>query len=190
MLNTETTCMQTTTKNVKRACPHTPGVRLRVLPTSGLLLLSLLLLLPTAAWGQFEFVTNNGAITITAYTGPGGQVAIPGSINDLPVTTIGDYAFAGADIITGVTIPNSVTSIGEGSFSDCIYLTCVTIPNSVISIGYGAFYDCLSLATVTNGAGVATVGGLAFAWDFSLTGVYFLGNAPSLGGRPRFLRRV
>ncbi|MGD0413609.1 MAG: hypothetical protein ABSC18_18120, partial [Verrucomicrobiota bacterium] len=49
--------------------------------------------LPTALWnppGQgYTCAMNNGAITITEYTGPGGSVTIPGTINGLPVTSIG-----------------------------------------------------------------------------------------------------
>ncbi len=39
--------------------------------------LLLLLALPEAVQAQFTFTTNNGAITITGYTGPGGDVTIP-----------------------------------------------------------------------------------------------------------------
>ena len=39
---------------------------------------------------EFNYTTNNGTITITGYTGPGGAVTIPSTINGLPVTSIGD----------------------------------------------------------------------------------------------------
>ena len=58
-----------------------------------LLPLLLLLALPAAVQAQFTYTTNNGAITITGYTGPGGAVTIPSTINGLPVTSIGDQAF-------------------------------------------------------------------------------------------------
>ena len=78
--------------------------------------------LPTALWDQqvpFNYTTNNGTITITGYTGPGGAVTIPDTINGLPVTSIGDYAFCNCTSLTSVTIPNSVTSIGDEAFSYC-----------------------------------------------------------------------
>jgi len=91
------------------------------------LLLLLLLTLPAVVQAQFNYTTDNGTITITGYTGPGGAVAIPDTINGLPVTSIGYFAFARATL-TSVTIPNSVTSIGHSAFRVCRSLTSVTIP--------------------------------------------------------------
>jgi hypothetical protein len=79
------------------------------------------------------------------------SIAIPDS-----VTNIGDYAFASSGL-TNITFPNSVTDIAEYTFQYCTNLTSVTIPASITSIGEGAFEDC-----------------------FSLTGIYFEGNAPSV----------
>ena len=56
------------------------------------LLLLLLLTLPAVGKAQFNYTTDNGAITITGYTGPGGAVTIPDTINGLPVTSIGALA--------------------------------------------------------------------------------------------------
>ena len=50
----------------------------------------LLLALPAVVQAQYTYTTNNGAITITGYTGPGGAVTIPSMTNGLPVTSIGD----------------------------------------------------------------------------------------------------
>ena len=67
---------------------------------------------------QFNYVVNNGAVTITQYTGSGGNVVIPGSISGYPVTSIGAQAFYDYDSLTSVTIANSVTSIGAKAVSD------------------------------------------------------------------------
>ena len=61
-------------------------------------------------------------------------------------------------------------------------LTSVTIPNSVTTIGDYAFYDCTGLTSLTLPSSVATIGNYAFNGCTSLMGVFFQGNAPSLGG--------
>jgi len=96
------------------------------------------------------------------------------------VTNIGDTAFNFCGL-TNVTIGNHVTSIGQGAFADC-NLTNVTIPDSVISIGDMAFSGCVKLIRVMIGKNVTRIGKEAFACGcYAMTGVYFKGNAPSVG---------
>src|ERR1035441_1330020 len=92
-------------------------------------LLPLLLLsaFPAVVQAQFNFTTNNGAITITGYTGSGGAVTIPDTTNGLPVTCIGGEAFFNCSSLTSVTIGANVTSIGYAAFEFCTGLTNVTI---------------------------------------------------------------
>src|SRR5215472_12973504 len=87
-------------------------------PLSGWVLL-LLLALTGATQAQFSYVTNNGAITITGYTGPGGSVIIPSTINGLPVTSIGESAFYYKPSLTNVTIPSSVLTLEASAFESC-----------------------------------------------------------------------
>jgi hypothetical protein len=65
----------------------------------------LLLTLPRLTQAQFTFTTNNGTITITGYTGPGGAVTIPDATNGYPVVCIADSAFYYKTIVTSMTIP-------------------------------------------------------------------------------------
>jgi len=44
---------------------------------------------------QFTYTIDSGEVTIIGYDGPGGEVVIPGTIESLPVTAIGRYAFHG-----------------------------------------------------------------------------------------------
>jgi len=99
---------------------------------------------------------EKGAVTITRYTGPGGDVTIPDKINGQPVTTIGDQAFR-ITPVTSVTIPDSVTSIGNWAFHACVGLIKVTIGNSVASIKYDAFAGCSGLTRVALPASVTTI---------------------------------
>ena len=131
--------------------------------TSLLPLLLLLLTLPAAVQAQYNYLTNNGAITITRYDCSSGAVGIPSTMNGLPVTRIGDGAFSGCTSLTSVTIGNGVTSIGGSAFSGCTSLTGVMIGNSVRSIGDSAFFGCTSLTSVTIGNGVTSIGDSAFS---------------------------
>jgi uncharacterized repeat protein (TIGR03803 family) len=154
---------------------------------------------------HYSYTTNSGKITITGYTGSGGAVVIPSTINGLQVAYLGPNAFNGCTSLTSVTIPNSVTSIAEAAFFSCTSLTNVTIGSGVTSIGYDAFNGCGSLAritipnnvtsigewlfgwcssltSVTIGTGLASIGDYAFYTCSSLGGVFFVGSAPSLGG--------
>jgi len=71
--------------------------------------------------------TSKGAVTILGYTGCGGAVTIPESINGRPVTGIGRNAFYSCTTLTGITLPHTVTSIGEGAFQGCINLATITV---------------------------------------------------------------
>ena len=120
---------------------------------------------------EFNYTINNGTVTITGYTGPGGAATIPDTINGLPVTSIGNSALSGCWTLTSVTIPNSVTSIGDSAFAYCTGLRSITIPNSVTTIGSSAFYDCNGLSSVAIPNSVSTIGDSAFAECTSLTSV-------------------
>ena len=61
--------------------------------------------LATSLWdplAQAAYTVTNGAIIITAYTGLGGDVTIPDTITGLPVTSIGDEAFASCTNLASV----------------------------------------------------------------------------------------
>ncbi|MGH7970021.1 MAG: leucine-rich repeat domain-containing protein, partial [Limisphaerales bacterium] len=137
---------------------------LRILP------LLMLPSLPTTVQAQFNYTITNGAVTITAYTGPGGAVIIPDTIDGLPVTSIGQAAFIRTSL-TAVTIPNGVISIGGWAFEQCASLASVVIPASVTSIGDGAFIWCTSLTAITIPNGVTNVAVGAFSNCSSLTNV-------------------
>ncbi len=127
----------------------------------------------------YTYSINNGTITITGYTGPGGAVAIPGAIDVgggcvsdyLPVTSIGDYAFYGCSSLTSVSIPAIVASIGDSAFEDCTRLVNVKVGPNVTSIGDSAFEDCTRLVNVTIGPNVNSIGDYAFYDCTSLTSI-------------------
>jgi hypothetical protein len=102
-----------------------------------------------------NYAVNNGTITITGYTGDGGEVVLPGTLSGLPVTRIGSGAFYGCTNVTGVTMPDSVTNIGGNAFFACAGLAAITVGRNVTSIGAGAFAACAGLTGITVNAGNA-----------------------------------
>ncbi len=141
--------------------------------------------LHAAQFGDFTYASSGTEITITGYTGPGGDVTIPETLEGLPVTEIGDYAFYGHQGLTGVLIPDSVKSIAggwivtqglsvagvRGAFSDCTGLTWVAIPDGVTRLEAGTFYGCTSLTSVVIPNTVTSIGGGAFTGCTSLRSV-------------------
>jgi hypothetical protein len=121
------------------------------------------------AQAQFTFTTNNGVITITKYTGPGGNVIIPSTTNGFPVTSIGIAAFSDCTNLTSATIPNSVTNIGPFAFVHCTSLINITIGDGVTSIEVVAFGACANLTNVTIPNSVTNIGSDAFWACTSLT---------------------
>ena len=111
-------------------------------------LLTSLFLVITAAvradqYGDFTYSTDGTNVTITGYTGSGGNVTIPASINDLPVTSIGvpggPGVFEDNVTVTNVVISDGITDIEDYTFYECLNLTNVIIGNGVTSIGLWAF---------------------------------------------------
>ena len=92
----------------------------------------------------YTYTTNSDAtITITGYTGSGGGLTIPDTINGLPVTSIGDRAFQSCQSVTTVTLSDGITNVGRWAFWYCPSLTSVSLPNAS-SIGYHAFMNFTS----------------------------------------------
>ena len=97
------------------------------------------------------------------------------------VTTIGESAFFRCENLTSATIPDSVMRIGDYAFSYCYYgLTDVSIGNGVTYIGNETFLSCFNLTNLTIGKNVNTIAPAAFGWCFSLTDIFFLGDAPKI----------
>ena len=135
-------------------------------------ILSLLLFSSTSLFAELLFSSDGVEITI-AGSNPqaSGSLVIPNTIDNLPVTSIGNQAFQCCSGLTSVTIGSGVTNIGDGAFSGCSGLTSVSIPNSVTSIGYQAFSGCSGLTSVTIGNSVTSIGGGMFSGCSRLTSV-------------------
>ncbi|GHV90033.1 hypothetical protein AGMMS50268_05360 [Spirochaetia bacterium] len=116
------------------------------------------------AFGQSGLKINveeiDGSITIVKSTGTAKTLVIPDTINELPVTVIGDGAFNNRGL-EALTIPDSVTTIGNSAFANNKLAT-VVIGDNVVSIGRGAFSGN-KLREVTLGNGLSSIGPGAFS---------------------------
>jgi hypothetical protein len=134
---------------------------------------------PALAEGLLTFTTNSGAITITGYSGSGGEIVIPSATNGWPVTSITNSAFQNNSGITSIIIPDSITHIGPYAFYYCSGLTNVLLPGGLISLSSGMFFGCSALENITIPRNVRTIGSYAFNYCTHLAGVYFTGDAPA-----------
>ena len=148
----------------------------------------------------FTYTVEDGAVTLTDCDGTcPTNLVLPTTLGGLPVTKVGDGAFASLGL-TSVTLGDSLVSIGQSAFMFNSISTLV-VPNSVISIGEQAF-GWNPIASLTLGSSVATIGTSAFetnrlttlnfpasltsldTYAFlgnQLTSVLFFGNAPVSG---------
>jgi hypothetical protein len=126
---------------------------------------------------QYEVRPYLGGIvgaTITGYTGSGGEVTFPNSINGVPVKQVGGgapvFGFSHNYSVTNIIIPDNVTTIFAGAFCGCKGLTSIIIPSSVTSIGVHAFQES-GLTTISISSGLNSINGRAFFRCLGLTNI-------------------
>ena len=142
---------------------------------------------PAMQSGDFTYEINplnKDTAIITGYTGSGGDVTIPSTIDDQTVVSIGEDAFSRNESLESITIPNSILSVGDNAFVKCSGLTNVNFGSSVTSIGESAFSACGGLTEVTLPDSVTTIGDEAFYGCGSLTNITFGENMSTLGQSP------
>jgi hypothetical protein len=105
---------------------------------------------------NYDLTEDGKGIIINGYTGSGGRVVVPSSIEGYPVTEIKGYALRGQDNsrynpankITEIVIPNSVVTIGEYAFYWIDNLRSVTLPDNLKIIPPGLCRNCKNLTTI------------------------------------------
>ena len=105
---------------------------------------------------SYDLTADKSGVLIKGYTGNGGIVVIPATIEDMPVKEIGEFAFQGStrneekptNRITEIVVPDSVVKIGMRAFEDIKSLTKATLPNGLKEIPSSLFYGCKNLTTV------------------------------------------
>lgn len=118
----------------------------------------------------FYYVGNSTGLSVTCrsheFNNYQGDIVIPAQVTvdgvTLPVTEIGDSAFADCISLTSVTLPPTITRIGNYAFTHCKYMKDLNFPESLITIGRGAFSDCYSFTRVELPPSVTRLGNYAF----------------------------
>lgn len=123
--------------------------------------------------GDYTYIIDGDAVTITGYSGLGGAIVIPSELGGHEVGAIGNRSFENCSSITSVLISGNVSVIGEYAFSSCANLKNVTIPNNVTVIGNGAFLYCYSLTSIEVNASNPSYSSLdGMLYDKNLTTLY------------------
>ncbi len=147
--------------------------------------------MPTTLDG-FDYEIVGGSAWIVGYTGVGGDIIIPNSIEGYPVTTISYNAFENNFVITRVFIPTSVTSIGPYAFTNCSNLLSINVsdfnPNYYSS--FGVLYNKSQTTLLSNPTGltgsftipstVTNISDWAFAYSH-LTNIIIPDSVVSIG---------
>jgi len=119
-------------------------------------------------------------VVITKYIGRKNEVRIPPSIQNYPVTSIGEMAFGENKNFTSVTIPNSVTTIGRGAFYGCTSLIAITVDSGNIkySSEQGVLFNKNKTTLINCPRG--KTGAYTIPNSVPALGRWLLGDAPAL----------
>jgi len=132
--------------------------------------------------GEMYDITYNHAV-ITGYSSEElyANIIIPKSIDNIPVTEIGNHAFFKCNSLSSIIIPNSITSIGDNAFSSCKILSSIVFPNSIKNIGSSAFDSCLSLTSINIPDSVTSIGVGAFSRCENLSSITISDKITDIG---------
>jgi len=127
---------------------------------------------------------------ITGYASDAKNIIVPEKMNDIPVTAVGEYVFAGNPIET-IVFPDSVTSIGRAQFNNCCELRNVQFGAGLQEIGDLCFAMCPELETVVFPEGMKKIDGPCFNSCDSLREIYIPASVEEFGeGIPILIRKT
>ena len=86
-----------------------------------------------------------------------GKIVVPEKVDGRKVTEIGARAFANAESVARIELPDSILKIGNGAFERCRSLVSVSLPNELTTLGARAFYGCYNLEEIVMPPKVAVI---------------------------------
>ena len=135
----------------------------------------------THEFGDWDYVTNETGLTITAYRGNGKNIEIPDNIYGINVTALEENLFKSNLTLQSVTIPETVTAIGGYAFHGCTSLEEVNLPSHLTRIETNTFRYCTSLTNITLPASLNVISSYAFAGCINLTSIDIPDSVTSIG---------
>ncbi|MDD4316566.1 MAG: leucine-rich repeat protein, partial [Clostridia bacterium] len=103
---------------------------------------------------SFKLSSNNTFEIISGEPDNSGNVVIPKTYDNKPVTAIADRAFENARQLKTVSFaqPSNIAEIGVRAFAGCVLLEEILLPTSVLRLEEAAFFGCDALGNATFGA--------------------------------------
>ena len=131
-----------------------------------------------AAEGDFVFDTWAYNYRLKSYTGAGGDVVIPETVDGYTVTRIGDSIFyESRETVTGVTFPETVRLIENGAINSMPNLTKAELPSGLQVLGANNYLSCPGVTEIVVPPTVFYIGDGCFSSDADIS-VTFTGPVP------------
>lgn len=90
-------------------------------------------------YGGMIYHISNGTATLSKCYSSDPVVELPDQVNGVPITAIGEAAFANCDHLRAIDIPEGVVTLAPYAFTYCRNLRMVVIPDSVTELGDHCF---------------------------------------------------
>ena len=130
----------------------------------------------------FKRINNGTEYEVSNVGTAEGDIVVPDTYRNRPVTSIGRKAFAKKPRVTSVVLGDNITKIGEQAFAQCAALKSVNIPKNVVSIGKKAFQSCSVLESdIVIPSGVTVIEESTFGYCRALKNVTISSNVTSIG---------
>lgn len=105
-------------------------------------------------------------VTVTGYTTPVANLEIPETVEyegtSYTVTTVGESAFEGNEVLTTIKFPETLTFISQMAFFNCTGIEKLEMPESMYYISGYAFAGCTSLKEISIGENLGNIDDYAF----------------------------
>lgn len=99
--------------------------------------------------GQLAYAPYQNGILIKRYRGIATKVKIPEYIDEKPVIAIERKAFLSCKTIREIDLPDTIEEIGDWAFAHAEQLRTITIPNRALARGKELFLGCLRLKEIS-----------------------------------------